>query len=132
MGTQLFNGVVFVAIVQDRPIIAAKDDQCLFVQIQSLQRCHQFANAPIELHNRIRSRPALGLTLKTFMGHSWYMQIMRRKEQEEWLVSIRLHPFHGFVHPAVRQIFVSKTSGMATSIETNAADAIVNGGVVSA
>ncbi len=50
-GAVLFLGGVLVSVDQHWPVVGAEDDECLLLQVQSVERLHQFADAPIQLYD---------------------------------------------------------------------------------
>ncbi len=52
----LLDRSVLVAVVEHRAVVAAEDDERVFRQLQSIERLHQFADAPVEFNDRVAAK----------------------------------------------------------------------------
>ena len=63
-----FGSTVFVTVIQNRPVIAGEDNQCLFQQAFFLQVGKQFADTPVCLNDGIATRPHRCFAHKSLVG----------------------------------------------------------------
>lgn len=127
---ELLDGSVFIAVVQDGAVIGTKDDQGFFRQIEPVQRLHEFADAPVELNDGVASEAKFCLALESLVGHSRNVEVVRAEEEEERFVLVLFDPGDRLLDPLVGQILVPKPSRMAAGVESDTADAVVDGGIV--
>ncbi len=130
MVAQLFDGIVFVAVIQHGTIIRAEDNECVFRDAQTVECLHQFTHAPIELQDAVAARTLRRLPLKTLVSDARDMDILRGKVQEERVPLIRLDEAIRLAHPGIGEVFVTEAGTRAPGVEANAADPVMNGLVV--
>src|SRR5690606_16233269 len=108
MIAQLFDGVIFVAIVEHWPVIARNEDQRVVEFAAGLEGSDHFADAPVKFYHRIAPRSVRSLSDELFVRRTRDMNLMSRVEQEERTVVLvgnellglsRKHLGHRFVGP---------------------------------
>ena len=126
----LFERAVLVAVIADRAIVRAKNNERVVGKFQPVEGLDQFANAPVELHDSVAAKAEAGCAVEAFVRHTWYVQIVRREKQEERIVPVGLDPFVGLLHPLVGEVLVAETRRVAAGVKADPADAVMDGRVV--
>ena len=127
---EFFHGGVFVTIIEDGTVVRAEDDHGVFLQSLFLEDSDNFANTPVQLDDGIASEAGAGFAVKTLMRHAWHVNIVRGKVEEKGIGFVLFDPSLRFLHPLVSKVLIAETGGVASGVEANAADAIVDGAVV--
>ena len=126
----LFERAVLVAVIADRAIVRAKNNERVVGKFQPVEGLDQFANAPVELHDSVAAKAEAGCAVETFVRHARHVQIVRGEKQEERIVPVGLDPFVGLLHPLVGEVLVAETRRVAAGVKADPADAVMDGRVV--
>ena len=92
MVAALFERKVLVTVVHDRSVVGADDDQRTLGETEAVERLHQFADAPVELHDRVRPEAEPGHTLEPFVGHARHVKIVGGEKEKERVAPVGLEP----------------------------------------
>ena len=130
MVVEFFHGAVFVAIIEDGTVVRAEDDHGVFLQPLFLEDSDDFPHAPVQLDDGVASEAGAGFAVKTLMRHARHVNIVRGKVEEKGIGFVLFDPSLRFLDPLVSQVLIAEAGGVATGVEANAADAIVDGAVV--
>ncbi len=76
MATELLNGVVLVAVVEDRPVVAAEDHERFLRDPQSLEGRRDLADAPVELHDAVAPRPEATGAGEPLVRHAGHVDVV--------------------------------------------------------
>ena len=127
MVAHLFERAVLVAVIADRAIVRAKNNERVVGKFQPVEGLDQFANAPVELHDSVAAKAEAGCAVEAFVRHARHVQIVRREKQEERIGLVGFDPFVRLFHPLVGKVLVPESRRMATGVKANPTDAVVNG-----
>ena len=72
----------------------------------------------------------ISFSLETLMWNPWHVKIVRSKEKEKRAVLVFLHELEGLLHPLISKILIAEARLVATGVESNPADTVVNCRVV--
>ena len=75
-------------------------------------------------------KPSRRHALEPLVRNAWDVKVVGGEEEEERRVLLRFDEGVGFLHPLVGEILVAEAGGLATGVEPDAADAVVDGAVV--
>ena len=104
-----FGSTVFVTVIQNRPVIAGEDNQCLFQQAFFLQVGKQFADTPVCLNDGIATRPHRCFAHKALVGSTRYVRFVQAIIQEERSIFVFSHKVLYLIYKIVGHILVFPT-----------------------
>ena len=90
MVTHKLLGLVNVAVIKHRAIVAGENNQCILEQIQLFESAYNLAHAPVELYNGVAAQSHFALSTETLVREAWNMYIVCGKVHEEWCVAVLL------------------------------------------
>lgn len=115
--------LIFVGAADEFPIAGAEADEGIFGQAVLLEGGHDFANAPVELYHGITAQVGAAFPLEALVGDAEHVVVVRGEEKEEGFVLVGGDELAGFLDPFVGEIFVAEAGGVASRVESDAADA---------
>ena len=130
MVPHFFKCFVCVSVVPDGTVVRTKHDEGVFFQALLFETLDDFSDAPVELDDDVSTVAHGRGSAKALVGNARNVQIMGSEEEEERVVLVFPDPFLGFFNPFVGQVLVPKAGGVATGVEPDPTDSIVDGGIV--
>src|ERR1700704_5244566 len=73
--------IIFVAIVNDWPVVAREDHQRVASQVQTIQRGQHLPYRPVGLHDRVAARTHRRPAREARMRNTRHVRIVRREVQ---------------------------------------------------
>ena len=121
---KLFDRVVFVAVVDNRSVVARQNDQRIVGQAELIECFENLPGAPIEFRDRVAARAHLGCAAKTRMRHTRHVDIVRREIEKERLVAIVLDEVDGMLRKHIGDVLIVPAGRFAAGHVADAADAV--------
>ena len=127
--SHFLKSFVLVPVVPDGSVVRAEYDHGIFLETLLFEVLYNFSNAPVELDDDVPAVTQPRFVTKALVWDAWNMQIMG-SEEEEWVVLVFPNPLDRFLDPLVGQILIPEACGVATGVEADPANPIVNSRVV--
>ncbi len=127
---ELGDGAVGISIVEDGTVVGAEEDEGVLGELVFFEGGDDFADAPIELEDGIAAEAGAAFALEALVGDAGDVVVVGGEEEEEGGVFVGGDELFGFLDPFVGEVFIAEACGGGTGVESDAADAVVDGGVV--
>jgi len=130
VAAEFFEGFIVVAIVHDGAVIRAEDDEGVFGELEAVESFHDFSDGPIELDDGVCTEAVGGDALEALMGDAGDVEVVGGIEEEEGVVFVLLDELIRFFDPFVGEVFIAEACFLASGVEADAGDAVVDGAVM--
>ena len=131
VSVEQFEGLVVVAIVDDRAVVATEYEDGVVSQVQTVQRVHDLAYCPVELQDDVAARAEAALAGKAWVSHAGHMHVLCTQVEEEGFVLVLGYEVLGVVGDDVGYVFIVPQGRLATCHPADARNAVDDGIVVS-
>ncbi|MCG3162087.1 MAG: hypothetical protein JMDDDDMK_03316 [Acidobacteria bacterium] len=130
VAAELFDRVVFVAVVNHRAVVAGEDDQRVSRQLQTVERGEDFADEPVSLQDGVAARPHSAFARESRIRQARHVRIVRGEIKKEWFAFVPLDEGHGLARVKIGHVFIFPQRGLAAGHVADAADAVDDGHIV--
>ena len=91
MRPQFLRGLVLVAVINDRPVVAGEQNQRVIGQVVLVQRLQNLAHTPIQFRDGIPARPHRRLADEALVRDARHVDIVGGEIQEERLGLVEIN-----------------------------------------
>jgi len=131
---QQFYGLVTVAVIDDRAVVAGEDDQGIFGKSQPVKGFQDLAHRPVKLGDGIPAGSHSGHAPETGVGNPGHVDVMGSEEKEEGFPGggglVGFEEADGFGGDGVGDVFVDPEGGGPPAHVADTADAVYDGHIV--
>ena len=121
---ELLDGVVAIAVVDDRAVVAGEDDQRVLGQPALVERLEHLADRPVELDDRVAPRAHPALAGEPRVRHARDVDVVGREVEEERPGLVPLDERDGLARERVGHVLVLPEGRLAALHVADPADAV--------
>ena len=77
MPVEKFVSLVLIAVVDNRTVIAGKDQDGVVCDVEAVQCVHDFTDGPVQLQDDVATSAEPAFACETWVGDAWYMYVLR-------------------------------------------------------
>ena len=77
MTIEILVGIVLIAVVDNRTVIAGKDQDGVVCDVEAVQCVHDFTYGPVQLQDDVATSAESAFACETWVGDARYMYVLR-------------------------------------------------------
>ena len=77
MSVEKFVSLVLIAVVDNRTVIAGKDQDSVVCDVEAIQCVHDFTDSPVQLQDDVATSAESAFACETWVGDARYMYVLR-------------------------------------------------------